>query len=417
MPDRSRKSISKEGRRKKKKGAEAILADYGPALAAFLLFTFAAFVFLGIALFFREGMLLPLLLCPIMWLVAFLAGSMVASRDGHFIAIDYLESLGIVRFIIIFGFFGLYLLGYAILWFVAQIKTAMNRPKKIVPWLFLQAYAVIICVVVLCAGSVAQKTWWAPRNPQFAINDPPKTKDPDPFKNKDRDDRFKNNNPDDMFKKDREKLDRDNPFKEKTPEPAAKISGDPTLDAALADLESKDRLVAEKAADVLIRIPPNEHQAVVMKKLTELAQTTKGFTHAPIVRALCAWAGADDVPVLIEIAGRKGFDDGRKEAVKALGRFRDEKVVKALIPCLKDHFVRGPAEQALRQIGPFAESEILPLLNLKDLGLKPVVIKLLKDIGTQQSVPALEAIAATNNIILAPPAREALNAISARTKQ
>jgi HEAT repeat protein len=165
----------------------------------------------------------------------------------------------------------------------------------------------------------------------------------------------------------------------------------------------------------LMNTPPNQHRAVVAKRLVELAKQRGQHNRGPVLRALGTWGTVDEVPFLAEIALGKNDPFGRKDAIDALGKLREPQSLKTLIACFRDSGTRDAAEKAPRKFGPPAEPEVLPLLN--EMGIKREALRLLKDIGTQQSVPALQALVASNNFAFRAPAQEALNAIAARTKK
>ena len=60
---------------------------------------------------------------------------------------------------------------------------------------------------------------------------------------------------------------------------------------------------------------------------------------------------------------------------------------------------------------------MLPLLDVEDSFLRQDVIKLIRDTGTQESVPALLKFTVGNFPVLRPLAQEAIAAINARTKK
>ena len=66
-------------------------------------------------------------------------------------------------------------------------------------------------------------------------------------------------------------------------------------------------------------------------------------------------------------------------------------------------------------MGPMAEKEVLTALSLKDVDVRADAIRILKDIGTAQSLPALEA--ARKEFILQGTAEDAIKTIQARGKK
>jgi HEAT repeat protein len=199
---------------------------------------------------------------------------------------------------------------------------------------------------------------------------------------------------------------------------AGGLTGDPAIDAALADLKEANPHKRRAAADRLARMQPiEEHRAVVAGKLNELEPDPDVFTRRAIVGALGLWATPQEVPTLIKYLG-DGDVFTRHEALKYLGKFRDERAVVPVVRCLQDVHCRGPAEKALREMGPVVEKELLVLVARKeeDVFARQAAVKILGEVGTQQSLTTLEAVVAENNIFLTNDARAAISAIRSRGK-
>jgi hypothetical protein len=194
------------------------------------------------------------------------------------------------------------------------------------------------------------------------------------------------------------------------------VTGNTEIDKALADLENKNQFVCQAGADRLAGMQPNEHRAAVVKKLAGLTQVADAFSRKANVRALGVWATPSEVPILI-----RSLDDPdlltRHEALNAIGRFKDQRSLAPVMRCFLDPMTRTQAEKALREIGPMAEKEVLSHLNHPDVLQRQSAIRVLADIGSQQSVPALEPLASGDDVFLKGPAREALMAVAARTKK
>ena len=148
---------------------------------------------------------------------------------------------------------------------------------------------------------------------------------------------------------------------------------------------------------------------------SELVQNPETTNRNPAIRALGAWATPKEVPVLIQLLSDKDTNT-RNEALKILGKLQDARAVPAMVRCFVEFGTRSNAERALRDMGPIAEKEVLPLLRHKDFPVRVGAINILKDIGTQQSVPALQAAFGGGDIFVRDPARQALMAINARAK-
>jgi HEAT repeat protein len=89
------------------------------------------------------------------------------------------------------------------------------------------------------------------------------------------------------------------------------------------------------------------------------------------------------------------------------------------IPCLRglrriSRTARRPASKALRTMGPMAEAEVGKYLRHSDWGVQVEACKVLKQIGTRKSIPALQEAAADKNRFVATEAKEALVTASKR---
>ena len=203
----------------------------------------------------------------------------------------------------------------------------------------------------------------------------------------------------------------------------AKITGDPELDRHLADLADKDSFKCVAGANALARTVPNQHREIVVERLVRRSRDENVFVRRAAIGALGVWTSDDDLPLLIELLDHPD-STARNSVLAFLGRFKDERAAQAAAKCWKDRVTRGAAGAALREMGPAAEKQVLLLLNENDQGLKgndkgfkTEVIRLLKDIGTQQSIPALQEVAAGKNVLLGRQARDAVAAIQARLKK
>lgn len=196
-------------------------------------------------------------------------------------------------------------------------------------------------------------------------------------------------------------------------------TGNPTIDQALLSVKAASPNERRQAAQTLAQMQPEDrHRAVVARKLAELQPDPDLFARQSIAGALSLWATPNEVPVLI-----KYLDDEnpfvRTEALKHIGRLRDPRLVAPVIKCFQEFMSRRDAGKALRDMGPMVEKELLPLLVRKerdDVFLRAEVVKVLKDVGTSQSVPGLQAVVAEKNFFLTNEANAALEAIRARGK-
>jgi hypothetical protein len=162
-----------------------------------------------------------------------------------------------------------------------------------------------------------------------------------------------------------------------------RVTGDPVIDQALADLQNEQQPWKRgQAADRLAQMKPNEHRAVVAQRLADVAVGTNEFGRGEAARALAVWATPAQVP--------------------------------ALIRCFRNGGTRDSAAKALRTVGPAAEKDVIPLVDDQDFGIRTDAMDVLKDIGTERSLPALQAVVDKNDLSDIGHARDAIAAIRAR---
>jgi hypothetical protein len=362
-----------------------------------------------VATFFHPPLvILALVHCPIIYLVGLVFAAVAASRENHHVAFDYLEFLGPLRWILAVGFFGLYLIGYAALWSIVVAIAAVAKPKLYFPWIAIMAYALLLPLAALLVTVIGLKAGMmhhvAPP-PNFAAQ-PGQVRPPDFAQQNPRPDPNQGGNPNNPPPE-------PNKDKEKKPDnqPPARLTGDAELDNALADLEANDFFKRDRAADKLARTQPNEHRPMVAEKLAQLAQGANADTAKVAVRPLATWATAKEVPLLIEFLKDK---EKCNLILRNIGKLKDERAAGPVARCLVEFTTRFDAMAALREMGPMAEKETLAMLKHADVDVRADAIRVLKDIGTFQSIPALEA--ARSEFIVRGTADAAIKAIKARGK-
>jgi HEAT repeat protein len=156
---------------------------------------------------------------------------------------------------------------------------------------------------------------------------------------------------------------------------------------------------------------------MVARHLADRVQRQRGqWNGGPFINAVCAWATAEQVPLLLAILDEDSW--GRPAVLDALGRIQDARAIPAVVRLLRNLDTRDHAVRVLRQIGPAAEKETLPLLETNDVFLRQSIIALLRYIGTPASIPALQRIATNRDALLhRAPAQQAIRAIEARAAE
>jgi len=206
--------------------------------------------------------------------------------------------------------------------------------------------------------------------------------------------------------------------------PVPKVDGDEFFRAVWADLHSDDRWARKAAVERLANMKPNAGRAVVARKLVELTGAEDPFIRRPAVAALGNWGSDNELPALLAALAHKDLWT-RKEALKVIGRFKDRKTLEPVMISFREPSTRPEAGQALRDLGPMAEPDVLAILNepanVGVVFLKRDAIGVLAGIGTEKSVPALRKTLASSDtheaFHLREPAQKALDAIDSRKKR
>jgi hypothetical protein len=203
---------------------------------------------------------------------------------------------------------------------------------------------------------------------------------------------------------------------------ASKVEGPPpnadAVTRALYRLRSADPHKRAEAVRKLKETLPDERRAEVVKALEPLLNDTDFFTRRDVIGALGVWGTRDTVPLLLKVMREK---ETRGEAMKALGRLKDERAAEPIAERLEELSDSHRAAEALKSMGPVAEKAVLARLNHHDLQVRITVCEILGAIGTKQSIAPLEKVIAAGKdisdgiaFIVAHRAKEALKAIKAR---
>ncbi|HEY7313963.1 MAG TPA: HEAT repeat domain-containing protein [Gemmataceae bacterium] len=318
--------------------------------------------------------LFPLLLFPHMvavtllvafaiFVFGFVKGCLRATKERCFVAFDYLESLGPLRWFIVLGFFGLYFFSYLALWTIVQIRCAFNKPRAFLPWLGVQAFSFVLVFLGMIIALISEQMWQKIR--------PPNQPAPSVVVNSG---------------KEETRVLKEKAEQESEPPP---VTGDRETDRLLARLGGKNGGASQDAATQLAKMQPNQHRSLVAGKLAEALQTAEIHNRAPLIRALGVWGTAKEVPVLIHFLDDAEINT-RHEVLQALGKLRDERAVQPALRCLAIFETTWHAEQALKAMGSVAEKGVLEVLRQPNKDLWAPAIRILKEIGTEQSIPALE---------------------------
>ncbi|WP_422929155.1 HEAT repeat domain-containing protein [Singulisphaera sp. PoT] len=173
------------------------------------------------------------------------------------------------------------------------------------------------------------------------------------------------------------------------------------------DLESPDQPRRKGALARLMRSTPGEDRQEVAKAVEPMLKDSDAFTRSDAAKALAVWGGPENTPALLEGLKDPEFHV-RWAALDALKAIKDPESADALADYLMSSNDRGRAVEALKAIGPPAEDAVLRCLEHSDGFTRADACKILEQIGTEKSLPALRRLAGTNRGLDSMAARNAL---------
>ena len=198
----------------------------------------------------------------------------------------------------------------------------------------------------------------------------------------------------------------------KANEPKALQAGE--REKLMRDLKSSNEWTVRAAADRLAKAPAEGNAEEVAALLTALLSDRNNFTKAAAAKALVNWATANSSGAL-----RTAVEDTdlwtRKAAMETLGRFPSPENAQAVAARLVELSDRGDAVKALEAMGPAAEPAVLTYLKDRDNWVRLEACKVLGQIGTPSSIPAIEAFGAKGQGFDGSESEKAIKAIRARS--
>jgi hypothetical protein len=172
-----------------------------------------------------------------------------------------------------------------------------------------------------------------------------------------------------------------------------------------------------EAAERLKKMAPDERREEVARALQEaLAKDANPFSQQEILEALAVWGTKDSVPFLLNALAEEQNPFARRAIFKALARLQDERACEPLALHLEDFKDCHEAAEALKVMGPIAEKAVLKRLQHPDHWVRWEACKVLRVIGTKESLAALEKAAMEREGFVPDEARGAIQAIKARQK-
>jgi hypothetical protein len=197
-------------------------------------------------------------------------------------------------------------------------------------------------------------------------------------------------------------------------EPLGPMPDAATLTSLIARLQNPDE--AKDAARQLATMQPDPNRQKQVARLLEAVVSQGGhFDKQAAADALGIWGSSDNVPFLLGFLQNPTQGDTflNRHILVALGRLKDARALPVLIDSLKNVHLRSDAGKGLTYYGAAAEPELLKALAANDWQQQQAICNVLRDIGTAQSLPALDDLSATGHTFVKSHAQSAAAAIRA----
>jgi serine/threonine protein kinase len=181
--------------------------------------------------------------------------------------------------------------------------------------------------------------------------------------------------------------------------PTPTALADDEFEQALKDLESKDLARQAVAGNRLVVTPVKEERREEVSRLLQGVLDLPDQPGFPLYEARLAaarasgkWGTKESVPALLKWI--KGWSALGGVAMEALAELGDERAVEPIAALLDDLSKGGAAAKALRSMGPMAEKAVWAYTSASHGHFNRIdAIGILKEVGTEASVPVLRDLA------------------------
>lgn len=187
------------------------------------------------------------------------------------------------------------------------------------------------------------------------------------------------------------------------------------LPKLMTNLASEDVEVRRNAASRLSNTTLDSPSPELLNLMASLATDADMMVRQSVASFLKTYGTTNQVPSLIKLLKDTDWSS-RQNAIKGLGRIKDERAIAPLI----DEIARGgsPGQQdasaALTAIGAPAEPAVLQMLQEKNLETRREACRILQRMGSNRSLGPLQEIVGDPDQMLSQVAVEAIRAIKFR---
>ena len=189
---------------------------------------------------------------------------------------------------------------------------------------------------------------------------------------------------------------------------------DENVQKLITDLKSDDdntrRTAIMRLNGATITAPPAE----LLNLLAAMATDTDAFNRMSAMNFLGQHATQEQVPALLKLLNDSDMSI-RQNAIKALTRLHDPRAIGPLVELVaRGGNFNNDVTSALISAGPDAEKSVLPLLSEKNVETRRQACVILQQIGSRDSLDALQKQMADPDQQLSQAAVEAVRAINNR---
>lgn len=166
------------------------------------------------------------------------------------------------------------------------------------------------------------------------------------------------------------------------------------IEQSIKDLTSAQGETRRSAAEFLAKAPANDKQReAVGKALTPMFIDEHWGVRDQVFLAMANWPSKDVYLTLYKLVNDTGTPDLRRRSMDAMAKIGDATLAPYIAQRLKVSEDHHHAAQALRAMGAKAENALHEYLLEKDRNLRLAALRILRDVGTSASLPALDKAA------------------------
>jgi HEAT repeat protein len=182
---------------------------------------------------------------------------------------------------------------------------------------------------------------------------------------------------------------------------------------ALQELKPGDLGAADAAKRLAEAVPTEQRRPATVQALRPLLTDRWPEIREAAARALGVWGTVEDAPALAALLNDP-FPNVQDAALDGLAGLKDPACAPAVAQRMTSPRDRDKAAAVLEAIGPAAEPSVLPFLTNRDPRVRAAACRILKAVGSKDSLDSLRVAAHDRDPTVAAAASEAVKAVTDR---